>query len=334
MLLRCLLILLVAFGSTSAPARSRVPAARGRKALRAARRTAVRRPAKPLSDTLSPQQKQAELIRRQEALGQKVAVAVVSLRADSLVFSRHAIEPMTPASNLKLLVAGAAWSCWDDTLVEAVRRKLGRRAFLHTQPRAAPRTRNRTRRTARPPEEDHAEANSQYITFPEQDSLSGLPGFDLLCRIGKLSDNYAANALLNCLVARRNRPRFDVIRDCLAQNGIWDGGLNVEDGSGRSSRNRATALSLAQTLARFWHANDRDVFVRALSVAGEDGTLKRHDLRLGSRVQAKTGSIGGAYSLSGYLSRPDDTLAFSIILNQCYSKKSAFGFFADLLGTL
>jgi PBP4 family serine-type D-alanyl-D-alanine carboxypeptidase len=214
-----------------------------------------------------------------------------------------------------------------------MRRGLGRRAFLHTQPRVAPGPRSRTRRAARFPIGE-AEADSLYAVFPERDSLSGLPGFDLLCRIGKLSDNYVANALLNCLAARRNQSRFDVIRDYLAQNGIWDGGLNIEDGSGRSPRNRTTALALAQTLARFWRAENRDAFLRAMSVAGSDGTLKRHDLGLGSRVRAKTGSIGGTYSLSGYLSQPGDTLAFSILLNQCYDKRAAFEFFAGLLGTL
>lgn len=332
MLLRCLLVLLVALGSALAPARSRVPGAR-RKAQRAVRRTIPRRPPGALPDTLSPRQKQIELIRRQEALGQKVAVAVLSLTNDSLLFSRHAVEPMTPASNLKLLVTAAAWSCWDDTLVAGVKRKLGRRASEHTQPRVAPRPRTRARRAGQPAGGE-AFTDSLYAVFPERDSLSGLPGFDLLCRIGKLSDNYVANALMNCLAARRNHSRFDVVRDYLAQQGMWDGGLNVEDGSGRSPRNRATALALAQTLAYFWQAENRDVFLRALSVAGGDGTLKTHNLGLGSRVRAKTGSIGGTYSLSGYLSRPDDTLAFSIILNQCYDKRSAFEFFAGLLGTL
>jgi D-alanyl-D-alanine carboxypeptidase len=293
----------------------------------------VRRPAPALSDTLSPQQTQAELIRHQEASGQKVAVAVVSLGADSLVFSRHAVEPVTPASNQKLLVTAAAWSCWDDSLVAAVRRKLGRRAFLHTRPRIPLAARNRARRMARSSIAE-AEADSLYVVFPEHDSLSGLPGFDLLCRIGKLSDNHAANALMNCLTARRHRSRFDVVRDYLAQNGVWTGGLNVEDGSGRSSRNRTTALTLAQTLVNLWQAENRDVFLRSLSVAGTDGTLKRHDLGLGPRVRAKTGSISGTYSLSGYLFRPDDTLAFSIVLNRCYDKRSAFEFFAGLLGTL
>jgi D-alanyl-D-alanine carboxypeptidase/D-alanyl-D-alanine-endopeptidase (penicillin-binding protein 4) len=155
-----------------------------------------------------------------------------------------------------------------------------------------------------------------------------------LCRIGKLSDNYVANALMDCLTARLNRSRLDVIREFLEQNGIWSGGLNTEDGSGRSPRDRTTALTLVQTLSRFWGTEKRDVFLRCLSVAGADGTLRRHDLALGSRVRAKTGSIAGTYSLSGYLAKADDTLAFSIVLNRCFDKKSAFEFFARMLGTL
>jgi D-alanyl-D-alanine carboxypeptidase len=330
MLLRFLLVALVAAGSTSVPVRLRVSGARARPA----KRTASRKPVVPQTDTLPASERLARLIRLQERTGQKVAVAVVSLRGDSLVHSWHAVEPMVPASNLKLLVVAAAWPCWDDTLVAGMRRRLGRRAFLHTQPKISRARTRATRRVPQSPGEDAAGPDTLYLVFPEQDSLSGCPGFDLLCRIGKLSDNHVADALMDCLVKRLGRSRFEVIRDDLAQKGIWSGGLNVEDGSGRSPQNRTTALTLAQTLARFWQAGNRDVFLSCLAVAGGAGTLQRHDLGLGSRVRAKTGSIGGTYSLSGYLSRPDDTLAFSILLNECYDKRSAFEFFTNLLGVL
>jgi D-alanyl-D-alanine carboxypeptidase len=257
---------------------------------------------------------------------------------------------MTPASNLKILVTAAGWQHWDENLVAAMRRKLGRRAFLHIQTKvgSARQGQSAKRRRATFPSRtgrtgptgptsvsgEELDGDSLYLTFPENDTVSGLPGFDLLCRIGKLSDNYVANALMDCLAQRLNRSRLDVVRDYLEQNRIWSGGLNAEDGSGRSPRDRTTALTLVQTLSRFWQVQGRDAFVRCLSVAGEDGTLRRHDLALGCRVRAKTGSISGVFSLSGYLAKPDDTLAFSIVLNRCYDKKSAFDFFAGVLGTL
>jgi D-alanyl-D-alanine carboxypeptidase len=263
-------------------------------------------------------------------------VAVISLKNDSLVFSYNAARPMIPASNLKLLVTAAAWDCWNDSLVSRLRHKLGRRAALHMAPSRPDRsTRAKERKKPIPAAADTA---NQY--FPEYDSLTGLRGFDLLCRLHKLSDNYVANRLLDCLAQRLKLSPMDVIGRYLDRVGIWEGGLNVVDGSGRSPANRAAPLTLAQVLRDMHQAPKHDAFLRSLAVAGKDGTLRRHSFSLGERVRAKTGSIFGTYSLSGFLAvcvsdtLPGDTLAFSVILNQCYDKQRAFDFFSDLLSAL
>jgi D-alanyl-D-alanine carboxypeptidase len=368
MLLRYLLLGLIAAGSASFPVKHRAVPARRNRTRHASYSSHTSHPSHLLPDTLPARDRIDRLIQRQERAGQQVALAVVSLAGDTLIDSWHAIDPMIPASNLKILVTAAGWQQWDSSLVTAIRRKLGRRAWLHTTPASQP-SHTSPRRTGQkgpnrqPPATSHQPpADSLNLTFPENDTVSGLPGYDLLCRIGKLSDNNVANALMDCLVERQGHTshlshssysptpdnRLQVLEDYLRQNRIWSGGLNCEDGSGRSPRDRTTALTLVQTLAWFWHGGGhdpnrldsgscpqtRDAFVRCLSVAGSDGTLRRHDMALGPRVRAKTGSISGVYSLSGYLALPDDTLAFSIILNRSYNKKSAFDFFADVLGTL
>ncbi len=344
MLLRYLLLGLIAAGSASFPVKHRAVQTKHVRARAVTRRAVVRKRAPAIPDSLPPRDRIDRLIQRQERAGQQVALAVVSLAGDTLIESWHAIDPMIPASNLKILVTAAGWQQWDSALVTAIRRKLGRRAWLYTSPASHP-SHSSPRRTGGQPPSFLAgnwgvvpglTPDSLNLTFPENDTVSGLPGYDLLCRIGKLSDNHVANALLDCLARRLDRSRLDVLQDYLGQNRIWSGGLNCEDGSGRSPRDRTTALTLVQTLAWFWHGDIvmRDAFVRCLSVAGSDGTLRRHDMALGPRVRAKTGSISGVYSLSGYLALPDDTLAFSIILNRTYNKKTAFGFFAAVLGTL
>jgi len=335
MLQRCLLLSLLAAGSVSFPAKHHTAPAKHTRARVATRRTAARKRAPALPDTLPPRDRIDRLIQRQERAGQQVALAVVSLVGDTLIDSWHAIDPMIPASNLKILVTAAGWQHWDGALVAGIRRKLGRRAFIHTQPKTpSGRRKPPARHSGRIAPDSEPGADTLNLAFPEIDSGTGIPGYDLLCRIGKLSDNYVANALLDCLAQRLNRSRLDVVRDYLEQNHIWSGGLNCEDGSGRSPMDRTTALTLVHTLSRLWRVENRDAFVRCLSVAGEDGTLRRHDMALGTRVRAKTGSIAGVFSLSGYLDRPDDTLAFSIVLNRCYDKRSAFEFFAGVLGTL
>ena len=323
MLLRYLLLGLIAAGSASFPARHRAVQS---KHTRARHTSHLSHPSHLLPDTLPARDRIHQLIQQQERAGQQVSLAIVSLAGDTLIDSWHAIDPIVPASNLKILVTAAAWQQWDSALVTAIRKKLGRRAYQYAS--RVSHSSHPSRPTRRP------QADTLNLTFPETDSCTGIPGYDLLCRIGKLSDNHVANALMDCLTQRLDRTRLDVVQDYLAHNRIWSGGLNCEDGSGRSPSDRTTALTLVQTLSRLWCVENRDAFVRCLSIAGADGTLRRHDMALGSRLRAKTGSISGVYSLSGYLARPDDTLAFSIILNRSFDKKSAFDFFAGVLGTL
>ena len=59
-------------------------------------------------------------------------------------------------------------------------------------------------------------------------------------------------------------------------------------------------------------------YIAALPVAGRDGTLENR-LRLNhiqGNIRAKTGTMSGVVSLSGYLTTPDQQiLAFSIMVN-------------------
>jgi serine-type D-Ala-D-Ala carboxypeptidase/endopeptidase (penicillin-binding protein 4) len=92
--------------------------------------------------------------------------------------------------------------------------------------------------------------------------------------------------------------------------------LHLVDGSGLSAANRATASALAQLLART--ARDPTLgppLRQALAIAGVDGTLR--DRPVGSdRVLAKTGSLDGVSSLSGYATtKSGGNFAFSILMN-------------------
>jgi D-alanyl-D-alanine carboxypeptidase len=282
------------------------------------------------------------LIRRQEQQGgQQLGVTVISLKTDSLVFAYHGSRPMVPASNAKLLLTAAAWSNWDDSLVARLRQRLGRRnRRLFPNPLAARGSGARPRRTARvrgrPPRKIGTASRDEplLVGLPERDSLSGLNGYDLLCRIQRWSDNYVANRLLDCLAERTGLKPQEVVEHFLAGRGIWTGGLNVVDGSGRSPRNRVAPLSIAQVLRTMHQMPGWDAYLRSLARAGVDGTLRRHSLGQAGRVAAKTGSIYGTFSLSGYLLGEADTLAFSIVLNRCYSKAAAFRFFEVLLHAL
>jgi D-alanyl-D-alanine carboxypeptidase/D-alanyl-D-alanine-endopeptidase (penicillin-binding protein 4) len=117
--------------------------------------------------------------------------------------------------------------------------------------------------------------------------------------------------------------------------GSWEAGLAVErafltgvvgvdsadfvlrDGSGLSARNRVTPRALVQLLDYIRRTPRQAVVRRALPVAGaQDGSLRSRLTDLRGRVSAKTGYIGGADSLSGFVTLPDGReVIFSIIVN-------------------
>lgn len=91
----------------------------------------------------------------------------------------------------------------------------------------------------------------------------------------------------------------------------------LRDGSGLSAGNRVTARALVQLLD-YVRRTPRQVMVRrALPVSGaQDGSLRSRLTDLRGRVAAKTGYIGGADSLSGFITMPDGReIIFAIIAN-------------------
>ncbi|MGA0868499.1 MAG: D-alanyl-D-alanine carboxypeptidase/D-alanyl-D-alanine endopeptidase [Planctomycetota bacterium] len=105
-----------------------------------------------------------------------------------------------------------------------------------------------------------------------------------------------------------------VLDDALPQ-GV-PSGVEFGDGSGMSRRNRASPAFFCDLLAHAARAPYADAFVGALPVAGEDGTLERRfsGSRVAGRVRAKTGSLSGVSTLSGYLrTEAGRLIAFSIL---------------------
>lgn len=95
--------------------------------------------------------------------------------------------------------------------------------------------------------------------------------------------------------------------------------VRIADASGLSGKNRLSADALARLLRYAWRADIHpDVLVGALPVAGVDGTLSNRCRANGARnaVCAKTGTLSGACTLSGYAATADgDLLCFSFLMN-------------------
>jgi D-alanyl-D-alanine carboxypeptidase/D-alanyl-D-alanine-endopeptidase (penicillin-binding protein 4) len=117
--------------------------------------------------------------------------------------------------------------------------------------------------------------------------------------------------------ARDTDAALDAMRARLAAWGIAGGEHQLVDGSGLSRRSTVTARALVAVLEHA-SAPDDSPWMRALPVAGRDGTLED---RLGGtpaegNLRGKTGSMSNIRALAGYVrTRDGELLAFAILVN-------------------
>jgi len=141
--------------------------------------------------------------------------------------------------------------------------------------------------------------------------------------VNKVSQNLHAEILLRLLGRERGSAGnveggLEVLRGFLTQAGIASDQYVFYDGSGLSRQNLVTPHAVAQLLryasSQPWSAAYKSSF----PVAGVDGSLSERLTapRLQKRVLAKTGSLSGVKTLSGYATTDSgQTVAFSILSN-------------------
>ena len=106
------------------------------------------------------------------------------------------------------------------------------------------------------------------------------------------------------------------MRKALEGAGIDCGKLVFADGSGLSRANRMTARALQQTLVAVLRNPAGDAFRESLATPGDEGTLRRRLTNLEGRLFAKTGTLNGVSSLSGYVrTKSGHWIAFAILMN-------------------
>jgi D-alanyl-D-alanine carboxypeptidase/D-alanyl-D-alanine-endopeptidase (penicillin-binding protein 4) len=149
---------------------------------------------------------------------------------------------------------------------------------------------------------------------------------DLLKRMNKSSQNFFAEALdkltgqATTVADAENLTSWQRgergARSFLERNGIDANALRMADGSGLSRDDRVTARLMTDLLAVMAAHPHAAVFRDSLPIAGTDGTLRKRLSDLAGRIRAKTGSIGGVRTLSGYATTVDGrVVAFSILAN-------------------
>jgi D-alanyl-D-alanine carboxypeptidase/D-alanyl-D-alanine-endopeptidase (penicillin-binding protein 4) len=109
-----------------------------------------------------------------------------------------------------------------------------------------------------------------------------------------------------------------VIRDVLTEFGVAPDAYVLADGSGLSRYDEVAPEAIATVLAAMYRRPDFPVFLDALPVAGVDGTLatRLKGTAAAGNAHAKTGSMTGVRTLSGYVRTPaGETLLFALLAN-------------------
>lgn len=165
----------------------------------------------------------------------------------------------------------------------------------------------------------------------------------MIVRLNKESDNLSAENTLKVISVRRGgipgsaRHGLFQVNEVMASFEIDTTSYYVVDGSGVSHYNLVTAEMLVKLLQGMSRSQLFPLFYRSLPIAGVDGTLKTRMTNTSAEgnLRAKTGSIGGVSSLSGYVTtREGERLAFSILMQNFIWPSRLYRNAQDAIGVL
>lgn len=161
----------------------------------------------------------------------------------------------------------------------------------------------------------------------------------IVYRMLKDSDNLVTNSLLKKVGQKYYQSRggwqngIRALKRILNPTRINFKNLLFNDGAGLSRLNLVSARQLVKLLNyAYRNKTVRPAFVKALPIAGHDGTLGGRMLGLGRsrRIHAKTGTMTGVTSLAGYaFTKHNGPVAFAIMVNGFVKPRRPFVRFQD-----
>jgi len=164
-----------------------------------------------------------------------------------------------------------------------------------------------------------------WSNLVEVASVASRPLSEIVKQTLKPSENLYAQLLLLQVGARAEATNRDTEEAGLAEMqtflrsaGISHNMAQLEEGSGLSRGCLVTPSATVRLLTFMNRHRDREAFVEALPIAGVDGSLRNRfkGTVAAGNVRAKTGSLGGVNTLSGYVTTAGkEKLVFSIMLN-------------------
>ncbi|BDG10262.1 D-alanyl-D-alanine carboxypeptidase/D-alanyl-D-alanine endopeptidase [Anaeromyxobacter paludicola] len=178
---------------------------------------------------------------------------------------------------------------------------------------------------------------ARLVYLAQSDELA-----EIVRTLQKHSNNFIAEQLVKTLGAQvKGAPGswpkgIEAIQDFLAEAGIPRGGYQMRNGSGLNDANRFTARQTVTLLGAMWRRFPLAAeYVGALPVAGKDGTIRWRMWGTDAvgRLRAKTGTLDGVRSLSGYVeTAAHEHLAFAIFVNDFPGRTHAVVRGVDALG--
>jgi D-alanyl-D-alanine carboxypeptidase/D-alanyl-D-alanine-endopeptidase (penicillin-binding protein 4) len=169
-------------------------------------------------------------------------------------------------------------------------------------------------------------SNSKEITYVSRSMI------DVLYNMNKISDNQSAITVFKVVGANYKSPPGTLkngtaaVIDFLTSIGVTRSNYEILEGSGLTRYNFVTSDLYMQLLKyMFDDVKNFDAFYSTLPIGGIDGTLK--DRMIGTEaeknVHAKTGTINGVSTLTGYaISRDNEPIIFYIAMNDGFGMNS------------
>jgi PBP4 family serine-type D-alanyl-D-alanine carboxypeptidase len=124
----------------------------------------------------------------------------------------------------------------------------------------------------------------------------------------------------------------EVEEEYLKKIGVEAGNYMITDGSGLSRLDLVTPDTLASVLSYMWSHPNRQAFIDSLPIAGVDGSLRNRmkGPATNGNVHAKTGYVGKARNLAGYVNTKDgEPLVFVLLMNHYNGETSAINAVQD-----
>lgn len=152
--------------------------------------------------------------------------------------------------------------------------------------------------------------------------VESAPLSELTQHLNKVSDNLYAELFLRAvgLQAKGGATASNglaALKEWMTAQKLRTDELRLVDGSGLSRFNLVSPRTTVRLLQFMGTSPHREVFMTSLPIMGEDGTLRTRMRETAAHkvVLAKTGTLGGVSTISGYVTVSGETYVFSIMIN-------------------